>query len=101
MCFSPISQRFYYYLLISLFFYFIGVQPINNLVLISDAQQRDSALHIHVSILPQHSPPIQAEEEAYFPSSHFCAIEIILCGEGNGTPLQYSCLANLMDGEAW
>ena len=22
-------------------------------------------------------------------------------GEGNGTPLQYSCLENLMDGEAW
>ena len=21
--------------------------------------------------------------------------------EGNGTPLQYSCLENLMDGEAW
>ena len=23
------------------------------------------------------------------------------CGEGNGTPLQYSCLENPMDGEAW
>ena len=22
-------------------------------------------------------------------------------GEGNGTPLQHSCLENLMDGEAW
>ena len=22
-------------------------------------------------------------------------------GEGNGTPLQYSCLGNLMDGGAW
>ena len=22
-------------------------------------------------------------------------------GEGNGTPLQYSCLENLMDGRAW
>ena len=22
-------------------------------------------------------------------------------GEGNGTPLQYSCLENLRDGEAW
>ena len=52
---------------------------INNLVLISDAQQRHSALHIYVSILAQHSPPIQAEEEAYFLSAHFCAIEIILC----------------------
>ena len=24
-----------------------------------------------------------------------------LIGEGNGTPLQYSCLENPMDGEAW
>ena len=25
----------------------------------------------------------------------------IYIGEGNGTPLQYSCLENPMDGEAW
>ena len=25
----------------------------------------------------------------------------VYIGEGNGTPLQYSCLENLMDGEAW
>ena len=25
----------------------------------------------------------------------------ILTGEGNGTPLQYSCLENPMDGGAW
>ena len=24
-----------------------------------------------------------------------------MCGEGDGTPLQYSCLENLMDGGAW
>ena len=24
-----------------------------------------------------------------------------MCGEGNGTPLQYSCLENPMDGGAW
>jgi len=24
-----------------------------------------------------------------------------LLGEGDGTPLQYSCLENLMDGGAW
>ena len=23
------------------------------------------------------------------------------CGDGNGTPLQYSCLENPMDGGAW
>ena len=26
---------------------------------------------------------------------------ILLTGEGNGTPLQYSCLENPMDGGAW
>ena len=25
----------------------------------------------------------------------------MISGEGNGTPLQYSCLENPMDGEAW
>ena len=24
-----------------------------------------------------------------------------MCGEGNGTPLQFSCLENPMDGGAW
>ena len=24
-----------------------------------------------------------------------------MCGEGNGTPLQYSCLENPLDGVAW
>ena len=26
---------------------------------------------------------------------------LVLLGEDNGTPLQYSCLGNLMDGGAW
>ena len=26
---------------------------------------------------------------------------IVIYGEGNGTPLQYSCLENPMDGGAW
>ena len=28
-------------------------------------------------------------------------MDICICGEGNGTPLQYSCLENPMDGGAW
>ena len=28
-------------------------------------------------------------------------LHIVVCGEGNGTPLQYSCLENPMDGGAW
>ena len=37
----------------------IGVEPINNVVTVSGEQQRDPVTHIHVSILPPHSPPIQ------------------------------------------
>ena len=28
-------------------------------------------------------------------------ITLFCCGEGNDTPLQYSCLENPMDGGAW
>ena len=28
-------------------------------------------------------------------------ISVIILGEGNGSPLQYSCLANPMDRGAW
>ena len=33
------------------------------------------------------------------PSGQFCCE--LAAGEGNGTPLQYSCLENPMDGGAW
>ena len=33
--------------------FYIGVWLINNVVIVLSAQQRDSAIHIHVSILPQ------------------------------------------------
>ena len=35
-------------------------QPIDNVGRVSSAQQRDSAMHIHVSILPPNFSPIQA-----------------------------------------
>ena len=31
----------------------------------------------------------------------FCGLVADFYGEGNGTPLQYSCLENPMDGRAW
>ena len=34
------------------FLFYIGVQPINNVVIVSGEHQRDSAICIHVSILP-------------------------------------------------
>ena len=33
--------------------------------------------------------------------SNICCCLVSKSGEGNGTPLQYSCLENPMDGEAW
>ena len=37
--------------------------------------------------------------EIFFSSNK--EILVYLAGEGNGTPLQYSCLENPMDGGAW
>ena len=31
----------------------------------------------------------------------FCMLFYMNVGEGNGSPLQYSCLENFMDGGAW
>ena len=35
------------------FLFCIGVQPVNNVVMVSGEQRRDSAIHTHVCILPQ------------------------------------------------
>ena len=45
------------------FLFCIGVQPINNVMIVSGVQQRDSAIHIHISVLPQNCPPILAAIE--------------------------------------
>ena len=37
----------------------------------------------------------------YTKNPNFCRYLDFLAGEGNGTPLQYSCLENPMDGGAW
>ena len=34
-------------------------------------------------------------------TEHFFMCLLAICGEGNGTPLQHSCLENPMDGGAW
>ena len=36
-----------------------------------------------------------------YPQTHFMRSTNTLIGEGNGTPLQYSCLENPVDGGAW
>ena len=41
------------------------------------------------------NPPVNAGDEGSIPGS------VRSPGEGNGNPLQYSCLGNPTDGEAW
>ena len=40
-------------------------------------------------------------EDEFFFFSFFCCTLMYGTGEGNGTPLQYSCLENPVDGGAW
>ena len=40
--------------------FYIGVWPINIAAIVSGGQPKDSAIHLHVSILPPNTPPIQA-----------------------------------------
>ena len=57
-----------------LFFFFlnfyIGVEPINKAVIVSHELQRDSAVHVHVSILPQ--TPLPSRLPHYFEQSSVC-----------------------------
>ena len=43
----------YHFILFLNFLFCIGAEPINSVVIVSGGQQRDSAIHIQVSILPQ------------------------------------------------
>ena len=47
-------MKFYFF--IFNFLFSTGVEPINNII-ISDEQQRDSAIHTHIFICPQTSLP--------------------------------------------
>jgi len=54
--------------------------------------------HVSEASLVAHSvknPPASAEDEGSIPGS------VRSSGEGNGNPLQYSCLENPMDRGAW
>ena len=52
------------------FLFCIGVWPINNVVIVSDEPQRDSAIHIHVSILP--GSPLPSRLPHNFEQSCLC-----------------------------
>ena len=60
-------------------------------------------------LVPLHLPNLFGTSQGYIPRMslsilpHFVITSdlMALIGEGNGTPLQYSCLENPMDGGAW
>ena len=53
----------------------------------------------HKSVCLTHSEVSQNVGEAA--EKHLLQCHAMRCGEGNGNPLQYSCLGNPMDGGAW
>ena len=48
-----VTYFYLFFLSVLNFLFCVWVQPINNVVIVSGGQQRDSTTHIHVSILPE------------------------------------------------
>ena len=57
----------------------------------------ESVLMRWVKLEPIIQSEVSQKEKQYGVLTHICGIE----GEGNGNPLQYSCLENPMDRGAW
>ena len=81
---------------------------IHNVVLVSDAQQSDLVIHIYILFFKffSHIGYYRILSRVLVLCSWSLLIIYFTCssmyiGEGNGTPLQYSCLENPMDGGAW
>ena len=66
---------FYFYFLNFLFY--IGVQPVNNVMIVSGGEQRDPAIRIHVCILPQ---------TLHFEGYLYCWIETRIRNRESGRP---------------
>ena len=60
------------------FSFYIGEWPINNVVIVSGEQQRDSAIHIHVSIPPK--TPLPSRLSQNIEQSSPCCIQQVLVG---------------------
>ena len=71
--------------------------------MVSDEQQGDSAIHMHVSILPQGFPSGSDGKKSACNVGDLGSIPGWgrSPGWGNSYPLQYSCLENPMDRGAW
>ena len=71
----------------------------HTVVLVSAVQWSELVIHTHISIFPGGSDgkasAYNAGDLGSIPGWGRCP------GEGNGKPLQYSCLENPMDGGAW
>ena len=88
--------------------FFIEVQLICNVVLVSGVQKSDSGIHTYIFIFQSLFTYKLLQNWVEFPvlfSRPLLVIYFIYSSvyirEGNGTPLQYSCLENPMDGGAW
>ena len=64
----------------------------------SDLPQNPSQ-HAHTTVF-QDGFPVERPMESHINITYYGAVHHSF-GEGNGTPLQYSCLENPMDGRAW
>ena len=78
---------------------------IHSIVLVSAVQQSESIIHLHIATLFLDSIPIWVITEYWVEFlvlySRFSLDSDFAHGESNGTPLQYSCPENPMDGRAW
>ena len=60
-----------------------------------------AVLMVWMNLEPIQSEVSQKEKDKYCILMHIYMESWKMIGEGNGTPLQYSCLENPMDGGAW
>jgi len=77
-------------------------------MLISGVQQSDSVIHIYILFLDDFPLWFIIRYWIQFPELYdrsllfiYLIYYSVYIGEGDGTSLQYSCLENPMDGEAW
>ena len=75
--------------------FYIELWPINNVVIVSDGQQRDSAIHIPSSILPQ--TPLSSRLPRYIEQSPLC----YTVGPMNASHENYYCATTIMISLTW